>query len=172
MAKKSDTAYRVDFQGHGLTRINGVVSAITDSGVVIEMRRPGSSKVHPTHFRYADILCHTQEGPGFVIVNANYALPSFAGTVVSENDNELVLVDSEGVEIIFPMAHGASGATLVQIADDDRILNRPAVARDVVRRADRAEGSGGRKRRRKAESASKPKRAPVGNRKVGRRRRA
>lgn len=155
MAKtKSGKAYKVEIAGNGVHRINGIVREVTDAGVTIDVKQPGRQVRLPTTIPMADVIAHTGEGAGFVIANSAYALEPFAGNVTSEDETGITITDSEGVEITFPSGGRGGAAKFINIADDDRSLNRSAVDTKILRLAENEDG-GGRKAKKKSADSGK-----------------
>lgn len=173
MAKnKGDKAYKVEIAGSGVHRIDGIVREVSDAGVTIDVKERGRRTMRPTLIQIKDIIGHTAEGAGFVIVNSNHALEPISGTVVSEDESGITIQDVNGTEITFP-SNGANGAQFVQVATDDRSLNRGAVETKVARLAERESGGGGgRSKKAKKASADGGEKKAKKAEKAGRRRRA
>jgi len=146
MAKASSKAYKVEIAGHGIVRIDGIVHEVTDAGVTIAIKQPGRVVRTPTMIPMSAIIAHTGEGAGYVIANTNYQLEPIAGTVTEEDEGGVTLQDADGVEIRFP-SNGANGAKFIQVAEDDRSLNRGSVETKIARLAERAAEGGSRKKK-------------------------
>lgn len=160
MAKTSGKFYTAMMAGSGIRRIDGIVRDVSEAGVTIDIKEPGRIRRLPTLIPMKDIICHTPEGPGFVVADGQYALEPVSGEVVEETEAGVVIKDVDGVEITFPSA-GGGRARFIAIEADNKALRRSAVETRVQRLAEREEGSSGKSKKSKkakdGDSSSKKK---------------
>lgn len=96
---------------------DGEVLSVTKIGVSITTRAFGKQTMVDRFFSAADIVAHSDVGPGFVVVNESRAVTSYHGDVVVEDNKITVTLENGTVLSFLPNTTGVR--TQVHFDTDD-----------------------------------------------------
>lgn len=116
MAKNSRTGTLV-VSSRVVTRYDGDVLQVSDGGVSISVREFGRQTRQDMYFPHTQIIAHTDEGPGFVVVIAEQVLATYHGTIETSDAN--ISVTTEGGRTVYAETDNGSASTYIIFDRED-----------------------------------------------------